>query len=141
MLVIWLKSLVVFSVKSRLIRNNPVCVNNLVPEFIAQSTDCELSPSDVNVSLGVYCDKLDVFRSVFDYILEKKNNVSNAKVLLSNSVLLKLDNERYKQNLSWSEFSFVVSNLVDDDTAHITADFLCHHVSSLKKQSKKIKYK
>ena len=119
-----------------------MCVNNLVPEFIAQSTDCELSPSDVNVSLGVYCDKLDVFRSVFDYILEKKNNVSNAKVLLSNSVLLKLDNERYKQNLSWSEFSFVVSNLVDDDTAHITADFLCHHVSSLKKQQKKkIKYK
>ena len=140
MLVIWLKILVVFSVKSRLIRNNPVCVNNLVPEFIAQSTDCELSPSDVNVSLGVYCDKLDVFRSVFDYILEKKHNVSNAKVLLSNSVLLKLDNERYKQNLSWSEFSFVVSNLVDDDTAHITADFLCHHVSSLKK-AKKIKYK
>ena len=139
MLVIWLKSLVVFSVKSRLIRNNPVCVNNLVPEFIAQSTDCELSPSDVNVSLGVYCDKLDVFRSVFDYILEKKHNVSNAKVLLSNSVLLKLDNERYKQNLSWSEFSFVVSNLVDDDTAHITADFLCHHVSSLKKAKKKKK--
>ena len=119
-----------------------MCVNNLVPEFIAQSTDCELSPSDVNVSLGVYCDKLDVFRSVFDYILEKKHNVSNAKVLLSNSVLLKLDNERYKQNLSWSEFSFVVSNLVDDDTAHITADFLCHHVSSLKKaKKKKIKYK
>ena len=48
--------------------------------------------------------------------------------LLSNSALLEMDNEESKQNLSWSEFSFVVSNLVDDDTAPITADFLCHHV-------------
>ena len=93
MLVIWIKNFVVSSVKSRLIRNNPVCVNNLVLEFIAQSTDCELSPSDVNVSLGIYCDKLDLFRSVFDNILEKKNNVFIAEVLLSNSALLKLDNE------------------------------------------------
>ena len=100
-----------------------------------------MSPSDVNVSLGIYCDKLDVLRSVFDNILEKKNNVSIVKVLLSNSALLKLDNERSKQNLSWSEFSFVVSNLVDEDTAHITADFLRQHVSSLKRQRKKIKYK
>ena len=136
MLVISLKNLAVFLVKSRFIRNNPVCVNHLVPGFTAQSTDCELSPSDLNVSLEIYCDKLDVFRSVFDNILEKKNNVSIAKVLLSNSALLKLDNEHSKQNLSWSEFSFV-SNLVDDDTAHITADFLCHHISSLKKQRKK----
>ena len=68
-----------------------MCVNHLVPEFIAQSTDCELSPSDVNVSLGIRCEKLGVFRSVFDNILEKKNNVSIAKVLLSNSALLKLD--------------------------------------------------
>ena len=75
-------------------------VNHLVPEFIAQSTDCELSPSDVNVSLGVYCDKLDLFRSVLDNILEKKNNVSIAKVLLSNRALLKLDDEWSKQNLS-----------------------------------------
>ena len=99
-----------------------------------------MSPSDVNESLEIYCDKLDVFRSVFDNILEKKNNVSIGKLLLSNSALLKLDNERSKQNLSWSEFSFVVSNLVDDDAAHITADFLRHYVSSLKKQRKKIKY-
>ena len=34
-LVIWLKNLAVFSVKSRFIRNNPVCVNHLVPEFTA----------------------------------------------------------------------------------------------------------
>ena len=95
-----------------------------------------MSPSDLNVSLEIYCDKLDVFRFVFDNILDKKNNASIAKVLLSNSALLKLDNEHSKQNLSWSEFSFV-SNLVDDDTARITADFLCHHVSSLKKQRKK----
>ena len=95
-----------------------------------------MSPSDLNVSLEIYCDKLDVFRFVFDNILDKKNNASIAKVLLSNSALLKLDNEHSKQNLSWSEFSFV-SNLVDDDTAHITADFLCHHISSLKKQRKK----
>ena len=88
------------------------------------------------MSLEIYCDKLDVFRFVFDNILDKKNNASIAKVLLSNSALLKLDNEHSKQNLSWSEFSFV-SNLVDDDTAHITADFLCHHVSSLKKAKKK----
>ena len=40
-----------------------------------------------------------------------------------------------------SDVSKTVSSLVDDDTAHITADFLCQHVSSLKKQSKKIKYK
>ena len=58
-----------------------------------------------------------------------------------NGALLELDNERSKQNLSWSEFSFVVSNLVDEDTAHITADFLRQHVSSLKRQRKKIKYK
>ena len=98
-----------------------------------------MSPSEVNVSLGIYCDKLDVFQSVFDNILEKKNNVSTAKVLLPNSALLKLDNERSKQNLSWSEFSFVVSKLVvvDDDTAHITADFLHHHVSSFKRQRNK----
>ena len=75
------------------------------------------------MSLGIYCDKLDLFRSVFDNILEKKNNVSIAKVLLSNGALLELDNERPKRNLSWSEFSFVVSNL--NDTAHISADFLC----------------
>ena len=73
---------------------------------------------------------------MFDNILEKKNNVFIAKVL-SNSALLKLDNEESKQNLSWSEFSFVISNLVDDDTAHITADFLRHQVSSFKKAKKK----
>ena len=73
--------------------------------------------------------------------MEKKNNVPIAKLLLSDGALLMLDNEWSKQNLSWPEFSFVVSNLVDDNTAHITADFLRHHVSSLKKQSKKIKYK
>ena len=114
-------------VKSKFIRNNPVCLNQLVPEFIAQST---VSPSDGNVSLGIYCDKLGVFRSVLYIILEKKNNVSVApKVkVLSNGALLELDNERSKQNLSWSEFSFVVSHLVDDDTAHIRADFLRHHV-------------
>ena len=59
-----------------------------------------MSPSDVNVSLGIYCDKLDLFWSVFDNILENKNNVSTVKVLLSNSALLKLDNEWSKQNLS-----------------------------------------
>ena len=60
-----------------------------------------MSPSDnVNVSLGVYWDKLDLFRSVLDNILEKKNNVSIAKVLLSNRALLKLDDEWSKQNLS-----------------------------------------
>ena len=46
----WLKNLV----KSRLIRNSPVCLNQLIPEFIAQSTDCEFSPSDVNLSLRIY---------------------------------------------------------------------------------------
>ena len=80
------------------------------------------------MSLGIYCDKLGVFQSVLDNILEKKNNESIAKVLLSNGALLELDNEQSKQNLSWPEFSFVVSNLVDDDTAPIIADFLCHHV-------------
>ena len=59
-----------------------------------------MSPSDVNVSLGIYCDKLDLFWSAFDNILENKNNVSTVKVLLSNSALLKLDNEWSKQNLS-----------------------------------------
>ena len=66
----------------------------------------------------IYCDKLGVFRSVI--------NISIAKVLLSNGALLELDNEQFKQNLSWSEFSFVVSNLVDNDTARTTADFLSH---------------
>ena len=60
------------------------------------------------------------------YIWEKKNNVSNAKVL-SNGALLELDNEQSMQDLSWSEFRFFVSNLVDDNTAPITADFLCHY--------------
>ena len=124
-------------VKSRFIRNNPMSVNQLVPEFIAQSTHYELSPSDVNVSLGIYCDKLGVFPSVLENILEKKNNVSIAKVLLSNGALLELDNEQSKQNLSWSEFSFI-SNLVDNDTAYVTADFLHHQVSSLKKQRNKL---
>ena len=96
-----------------------------------------MSPSDVNVSLEIYCDKVDVFQSVLDNILEKKNSVSIAKVLLFNGALLKLGNEWSKQNLSRSGFSIVVSNLVDNDTPHITADFLCHHVSSLKKQRKK----
>ena len=117
-------------VKSRFIRNNPLCLNQLVTEFIAQST--ELSPvSDANVSLGFYYDKIGVFRSVSDIILEKENKTSIAKVSLCNGALMELDNERSKQKLSWSEFSFVVSNLVD--TAHIAADFLRHHVSSLKK--------
>ena len=126
-------------VKSKFIRNNPVCLNQPVPEFITQST---VSPSDGNVSLEIYCDKLGVFRCALYNILEKKNNVSiapKAKVLLSNGALLELDNEWSKQNLSWSEFTFVVSHLVDDDTAHIIADFLHHHVSSLKKQRNKLK--
>ena len=59
-----------------------------------------MSPSDVNVSLGIYCDNLDIFRSALDNTLEKKNNVSIAKVLLSNTALLKLDDEWSKQNLS-----------------------------------------
>ena len=59
-------------------------------------------------------------------------------MLLSNGALLELDNEQSKQNLSWPEFSFVVSHLIDDDTAHITANFLRHHVSSLKKQRNKL---
>ena len=117
-------------VKSRFIRNNPLCLKQLVTEFIAQST--ELSPvSDANVSLGFYYDKIGVFRSVSDIILEKENKTSIAKVSLSNGALMELGNERSKQKLSRSEFSFVVSNLVD--TAHIAADFLRHHVSSLKK--------
>ena len=119
-------------VKPRFTGNNPMSVNQLVPEFIAQSTLYELSPSDVNVSLGIYCDKLGVFPSLLENILEKKNNVSIAKVLLSNGALLELDNEQSKQNLSWSEFSFV-SNLVDDDNTHVTVDFLHHWVSFLKK--------
>ena len=45
----------------------------------------------------------------FDY-WKRKTIVSIAKVLLFNGALLKLDNELSKQNLSWSEFSFVVSN-------------------------------
>ena len=121
-------------VKSRFIKNNPLCVNQLVPELIVQSTDCESSPSHVNVWLGIYCDKLGVFWSVLDNTFKKKNNVSIAKVLLSNGALLELYNEQSKQKLSLSEFSFVVSNLIDSDNAHITTDFLHHHVSSLKKQ-------
>ena len=46
------KSCNLLKVKSRFIKNNPLCVNQLVPELIAQTTDCESSPSDVNVSLG-----------------------------------------------------------------------------------------
>ena len=56
------------------------------------------------------CDKLGVFWSVLDNIFGKKNNVSLAKVLLSNGALLGLDNEQSKQNLLWLEFSFVVKN-------------------------------
>ena len=59
-------------IKSRFIRNNPACPHQLVPEFIAQSTDCELSPSHVNMSLGHDCYKLDVFRALPANILEKK---------------------------------------------------------------------
>ena len=114
------KSCNFLKVRSGLIRNNPVCLNELVPEFTVQLTDCELFPSDVNVSRGIYCDKLGVFWSVFDNILEKKSSVSIAKVLLSNGTILGLDNEQSKQNLSWSEFSFVVSNLADNNTAYIT---------------------
>ena len=74
---------------------------------------------------------------MLDNILEKKNNVPIAKLLLSDGALLMLDNEWSKQNLSWPEFSFVVSNLVDDDTAHIFVTMFL----LLKKQRKKIKYK
>ena len=90
------------------------------------------------VKLGIYCDKLGVFRSVLDNILEKKNNVSIAKVLLSNNALLELDIERFKQNLSCSEFSFAVSTSLTTIAHHITADFLRHHLSSLKKQRNKL---
>ena len=76
---------------------------------------------------------LDFSRSLLEHILEKKNNVSIAKVLLSNGAIVELDNEQSKKELSWSEFSFVVSNLVDDNTAHITGNVL-RHVCSLKKQ-------
>ena len=96
-------------------------LNQLFPEFIAQST---ASPSDGNVSLGIYCDKLGV---VLIYALQhfRKEKLSiapkKAKVLLlSNCALLELDNEWSKQNLSWSEFGFVVSHLVDDDILHIS---------------------
>ena len=69
-------------IKSRFIKHKPLCVNQLVPEFITQSTDCELSPSDVNVSMGTYCDKLGVFRAVIDNILEKKNNIYCKSVII-----------------------------------------------------------
>ena len=60
-------------VKSKGLSEIILCLNQLVPEFIAQST--ESSPvSDANVSLGIYCGKIGVFRSVFDIILEKENN-------------------------------------------------------------------
>ena len=39
---------------------------------------------------SIVTNYIDLFRSVLD-ILEKKNNVSIAKVLLSNRALLKLD--------------------------------------------------
>ena len=42
---------------------------------------------------------------------------------------------------TYHRVSFVVSSLVDDDTAHITADFLRHHVSSLKTKVKKLSIK
>ena len=135
------KSCNFLKVRSRLIRNNPVCLNELAPEFTVQLTDCELFPSDVNVSRGIYCDKLGVFLSVFDNVLEKKNNVSIAKVLLSNGTILGLDNEQSKLNLFWSEFSFVVSNLIDNNTAHIKTGFLHHHNSYLKKQRDKLNVK
>ena len=122
-------------VNSRFIKDNPLCASI---QFIAQSNDCESSPSNANLSLGIYCDKLGVFQTMLDNILEKKSNVSIAEVLLSNGALLELDNEQSKQNLSYSEFSFVVSNLADDDIPHITADCLRHHVSSLKKQRNKL---
>ena len=74
-------------IKSRFIRNNSLCLNQLVPEFIAQSTG--LSPvSDANMSLEIYCDKIGVFQSVFNIFLEKENNISIAKVLLSNYLMV-----------------------------------------------------
>ena len=42
---------------------------------------------------------------------------------------------------TYHRVSFVVSSLVDDDTAHITADFLRHHISSLKTKVKKLNIK
>ena len=130
-------------VKSRFIRNNPVCVNQLVPEFNAHSTDCELSHSDVNVSIGICWDKLGVFQSVLDLITfwKRKTMFLLQKcyyliVLCCSWIMSDLMKTYHSQSSC-----FVVSNLVDGDTAHITADFLLHHLSSLKKHSKKIYYK
>ena len=96
-------------------------LNQLVPEFIAQST---ASPSDGNVSLGIYCDKLGVVLiCALQHFRKEKLSIAPKKakvLLLSNDALLELDNERSKQNLSWSEFGFVVSHLVDDDILHIS---------------------
>ena len=100
---------------------NPVYLNQLFPEFIAQST---ASPSDGNVSLGIYCDKLGVVLiCALQHFRKEKLSIAPKKakvLLLSNCALLELDNEWSKQNLSWSEFGFVVSHLVDDDILHIS---------------------
>ena len=64
-------------------------LNQLVPEFIAQST---ASPSDGNVSLGIYCDKLGVVLiCVLQHFRKEKLSIAPKKakvLLLSNGALL-----------------------------------------------------
>ena len=49
------------------------------------------------MSLGIYCDKLGIFLSVFDNIMEKRNTISIPKVLFSNGALMELVNELSKK--------------------------------------------
>ena len=82
-----------------------------------------MSPSDVNVSLGIYCSLSIVKIWVFFYLClitfwkRKAMFLSIANVLFMNGVLLELDNEQTKKTYWGQRFSFVISNLVDNDTA------------------------
>ena len=66
-------------VKSRFTKNNPLCAS---PKFIVQSTDCESFPSNVKLSLEIYCDKLDVFQSILQDIGKEKQCFNCKSVII-----------------------------------------------------------
>ena len=111
-------------VKSRFIRNNPVCVNQLVPEFNAHSTDCELSPSDVNVSIGICWDMFLLQKCYYLMVLYWSWIMSD----LSDLIMVRVQFCCFKPRWWYCTYLSRLS------LSH-------HHISSLKKQRTKIKCK
>ena len=84
----------------------------------------------------IYCEKLNIKNTIFNLISDVSCNFPT-KVLLTNGALLEIEKERGKRNLSLKDFSCAISKMSDnEDTSHITPDFLRHCTQALQDKKK-----